>query len=392
MESTGGNTIPFNKPFIIGDELNYIRQAVESGKISGDGRFTRLCQQFLESAFGFRKTLLTTSCTDALEMCALLLNIQPGDEVIMPSFNFVSAANAFALRGAKIVFGDIDPHTFNLDAGEISRLLSPKTKAVVIVHYGGISCPMEEISSSTRNHNIAVIEDTALAFDSWYTDSLNQKRILGSLGDFATFSFHETKNIICGEGGALIINRKEYIEKAEIIREKGTDRSKLFRGETNKYTWQSLGSSFLPSDITAAFLYAQLEKYQTIIQKRKTLYHHYDNLLADLDLENKITRQRVPPYATINGQQFAFLCKNEDQRTRLINYLHQHSIKAVFHYQPLHKSPWYTSHYPEIRLPVTEHVSERIIRLPLFYELSLNELEHICDVIGQFYKDETELI
>ncbi len=346
----------------------------------------------MEESFGFHKVLLTTSCTDALEMCALLLDIQPGDEVIMPSFNFVSAANAFALRGARIIFGDIDPDSFNINPEEIRRLISPKTKAVVIVHYAGMACPMEEIISTVRPHNIPLIEDAALSFDSWYTDSENQRHILGSLGDLATFSFHETKSIICGEGGALIINRDKYVENAEIIREKGTDRSKLFRGEVDKYSWQSLGSSFLPSDINAAFLYAQLENYQTITSQRRALYTQYSTLLSDLHEKRKIKLPVIPPYASINGQQFSFLCANEEQRNRLISYLGQHSIKAVFHYLPLHQSPWYIKNNPQIRLPVTESVAARLIRLPLFYELTSGEVTFISDIIRQFYEQEAELI
>ncbi len=346
----------------------------------------------MEESFGFHKVLLTTSCTDALEMCALLLDIQPGDEVIMPSFNFVSAANAFALRGARIIFGDIDPDTFNINPEEIRRLISPQTKAVVIVHYAGIACPMEEIISTVRPRNIPLIEDAALSFDSWYTYSENQKHILGSLGDLATFSFHETKSIICGEGGALIINRDKYVESAEIIREKGTDRSKLFRGEVDKYSWQSLGSSFLPSDINAAFLYAQLENYQTITSQRRALYTQYSTLLSDLHEKRKIKLPVIPPYASINGQQFSFLCANEEQRNRLISSLGQYSIKAVFHYLPLHQSPWYIKNNPQIRLPVTESVAARLIRLPLFYELTSDEVTFISDIIRQFYEQEAELI
>lgn len=325
-------------------------------------------------------------------MCALLLNIQPGDEVIMPSFNFVSAANAFALRGARIVFGDIDPDTFNITAEEIRRLISPRTKAVVIIHYAGIACPMEEIISIAETHNISLIEDAALSFDTWYTDSGNQKHILGSMGDLATFSFHETKSIICGEGGALIINRDEYVEKAEIIREKGTDRSKMFRGEVDKYSWQALGSSFLPSDINAAFLFAQLENYQVITLKRRSLYDQYYSLLMDLHIKRQIKLPFIPSYSSVSGQQFSFLCTSENQRTRLITFLEKHRVKAVFHYLPLHLSPWYTQNNPLIRLPVTEFVATRLIRLPLFYELTLDEVIAITSIIRQFYEGESELM
>jgi dTDP-4-amino-4,6-dideoxygalactose transaminase len=334
---------------------------------------------------GFNKTLLTTSCTDALEMCTLLLDIKPGDRVIMPSFNFVSAANAFALRGASIDFADIDPYTLNINPQEVERLIVPDTRALVIVHYGGVACDMEALESICKKHKIALIEDAALAFDSWYTFSDGSRKRLGSIGDLATFSFHETKNIICGEGGALVINKSELIDKAEIIREKGTDRSKLFRGEIDKYTWQELGSSFLPSDINAAYLYAQLEKYKVIINRRIEIWNLYNQELLPLQQTGKTILPQIPDYASVNGQMYWLLCKNEQERDGLLKYLNERQVKAVFHYLPLHSSPWYTSNYPKANLEFTDSISSRIVRLPLYYELQNEQVAYIADAVRKFF-------
>lgn len=366
--------------------MAYISDAVQSGKISGDGKYTKLCQQFFEQNLGFGKTLLTTSCTDALEMCALLLNIQPGDRVIMPSFNFVSAANAFALRGAIIDFADIDPENLNIDPKEIERLVTPATRALVVVHYGGMACEMEQIIHLCKKHQLALVEDAALAFDSYYINSNGDKQRLGTLGDFATFSFHETKNIICGEGGALVINNPAYIEKAEIIREKGTDRSKLFRGEIDKYTWQALGSSFLPSDINAAYLYAQLENYKVIINRRTEIWNLYNQALLPLQNAGKVKLPNIPDYATINGQMYWLLCNDEQQRDSLLKFLKDKQIRAVFHYLPLHTSPWFINNYPLTNLGFTESICSRIVRLPLYYELENEQVLYITDSINEFFK------
>ncbi|GAL86497.1 TDP-4-oxo-6-deoxy-D-glucose aminotransferase [Sporocytophaga myxococcoides] len=372
--------IPYNKPFIIGKELEYIRQAVESGKISGDGKFSKLCQSLLEKRFGYGKVLLTSSCTDALEMCGILLNISEDDEVIMPSFTFVSTANAFILRGAKIVFADIRPDTLNIDESKIEALITPKTKALVIVHYAGVSCNMEKISAITEKHSIALVEDAALAIDSYY-----KGKALGSFGQLSTLSFHETKNIIAGEGGALIINDPQYFERAEIIREKGTNRAKLFRGEINKYEWVDIGSSYLPSEIIAAFLYAQLENMDTVIKKRISLWNLYFQKLKPLQELSVITLPILSEGSTMNGQLFYLLCNNEKDRNNLLDFLNQQKIKAVFHYLPLHLSPFYINKHDGRSLPVTESTSGRLIRLPLFYEMKDDEQNYIISKIFDFF-------
>jgi dTDP-4-amino-4,6-dideoxygalactose transaminase len=372
--------IPFNKPFIIGKELDYIRQAVESGKISGDGLFTRRCQDFFSLRYGFKKVLLTTSCTDALEMSALLLDIKEGDEVIMPSFTYVSTATAFVLRGAKIVFADIDPLTLNIDAGSIERLISSKTRAIVVVHYAGVACQMDEIIDIAKKNNVFLIEDAALSIGAYY-----KGKALGSFGQMAAYSFHETKNIIAGEGGALIINDESFSERAEIIREKGTNRSKFFRGETDKYNWVDLGSSFLPSEIIAAFLYAQLENIDQILQKRIGIWDKYSIELQDLEKQDKIRLPRIPEYASKNGQLFYILCRNLPERSSLIQFLLDKKIKTVFHYLPLHISPYYQDKHDGRALPVTCDISERILRLPLFYTLTGEEQSYIIEMIYDFY-------
>ncbi|MBO9701061.1 MAG: dTDP-4-amino-4,6-dideoxygalactose transaminase [Sporocytophaga sp.] len=373
--------IPYNKPFIIGKELEYIRQAVESGKISGDGKFSKLSQSLLEKRFGYGKVLLTSSCTDALEMTAILLNISEGDEVIMPSFTFVSTANAFILRGAKIIFAEIRPDTLNIDESKIEALITPKTKALVIVHYAGISCDMEKISAITQKYSIALVEDAALAIDSYYNG-----KALGSFGQLSTLSFHETKNIISGEGGALIINDPQYYERAEIIREKGTNRAKLFRGEINKYEWVDIGSSYLPSEIIAAFLYAQLENMDTILKRRITLWNHYFQKLKPLQELSVVTLPVLPEGTTMNGQLFYILCKDEIDRNALLEFLNQEKIKAVFHYLPLHLSPFFMNKHDGRSLPVTESASGRLIRLPLFYEMKDEEQDYIISKIFDFFK------
>ncbi|MFL5729193.1 MAG: dTDP-4-amino-4,6-dideoxygalactose transaminase [Cytophagaceae bacterium] len=373
--------IPFNKPFIIGKELDYIRQAVESGKISGDGSFTKKCQDFFSSRYGFHKVLLTTSCTDALEMSALLLNLKEGDEVIMPSFTYVSTATAFALRGVRIVFADIEPETMNIDPACIEKLITPKTKAIVVVHYAGIACRMDEIMAIAQNHKIVLIEDAALSIGAFY-----KGKALGSFGSLATYSFHETKNIIAGEGGALIINDPAFSKRAEIIREKGTNRSEFFRGEVDKYKWVDLGSSFLPSEIIAAFLYAQLEHIDQILEKRISIWNTYDQELGDLEKKNKIRLPRVPAYASKNGQLFYILCKDLGERSQLIDFLGSKKIKAVFHYLPLHQSPYYQALHDGRVLPVSCDISERLLRLPLFYTLEEKEQSLITEAIYQFYK------
>lgn len=366
--------IPFNKPYLSGKETSYIQEAVQSGKISGDGIFTKKCHQFFEKRYGFQKCLLTTSCTDALEMAALLLEIQPGDEVIIPSYTFVSTANAFALRGAKIIFADSTGFNPNMDVLSIESLITDKTKAIVPVHYAGIACDMDSIMSLANKYSLWVVEDAAQAIDSFY-----KGKPLGSIGHLATFSFHETKNIISGEGGMLVINDERFIKKAEIIREKGTNRTAFFRGEIDKYGWVSLGSSFLPSEIISAFLYAQLEHLDEIQNRRKWLWNRYWEELYE-PLKNKGIR--FPGFiegSSNNAHMFYLVCKNLQQRTHLLETFKAKNIMAVFHYLSLHKSPYYEHLYTGNTLPWSDFYSDTLIRLPLFYELKENEQDLIID-------------
>lgn len=372
--------IPFNKPFLAGNELNYIGEAVKSGKISGDGLFTRKCHQFFETRYGFKKALLTTSCTDALEMAAILIDAQPGDEIIIPSFTFVSTANAFVLRGAKIVFADSGSFNPNIDTTRIEALINNKTKAIVVVHYAGVACNMEMITGIARKYNLYVIEDAAQCMDSFYLD-----KPLGSIGHLAAFSFHETKNVISGEGGLLAINDPQFIERAEIIREKGTNRSKFFRGEVDKYNWVDIGSSFLPSDIIAAFLYAQLECLEDIQLKRKSIWNRYYQGLEQLEKSGKIKLPKLPPYASNNAHMFYILCNNAGERDKLILFLKSRNINAVFHYLSLHESPFYKSHHDGRDLPYTRLYSETLLRLPMYYELNEGDVDHVVNSIGEFY-------
>jgi dTDP-4-amino-4,6-dideoxygalactose transaminase len=373
--------IPFNKPYLTGNETKYIEQAVASGKISGDGIFTKKCNEFLEHKFGFNKVLLTTSCTDALEMAAILIDIQPGDEVIMPSYTFVSTANAFVLRGAKIIFADSNTSEPNLDAASIESLITPKTKAIVPVHYAGIACDMDAIMNIANKHHLYVIEDAAQAIDSYY-----KGKALGSIGHLAAFSFHETKNIISGEGGMLVINDEKFAKRAEIIREKGTNRSAFFRGEVDKYGWVEAGSSFLPSDIIAAFLYAQLENIDNIQTKRKQLWDRYQNGLQKTAYEKNIQLPFIPDYASNNAHMFYIVCNSLEQRSALIEKLKSENILAVFHYISLHKSPFYHNKHDGRNLPNCDRYSDTLLRLPLYYELAFDEVDKICKVITDFFQ------
>ncbi len=373
--------IPFNKPFLSGNELKYIEFSVRSGKISGDGMFTKKCHDFFENKYGFRKVLLTTSCTDALEMAAILIDIQIGDEVIMPSYTFVSTANPFILRGAKVIFADSNSLNPNIDSSLIESLITPKTKAIVPVHYAGIACDMDGIIQLAEKYNIWVIEDAAQAVDSYY-----KGRPLGSIGHLAAFSFHETKNIIAGEGGLLIINDERFIKKAEIIREKGTNRSQFFRGEIDKYGWVDIGSSFLPSDIIAAFLYAQLEKLNEIQQKRLLIWKRYNRNLKEL-FNKGIKLPFINDFATNNGHMFFLVCNNLDERNKLISFLKEKDILSVFHYISLHKSSFFKNKHDGRSLPNSDLYTDRLLRLPLYYELSLDEVDIISKHICQFYEN-----
>lgn len=372
--------IPFNKPYFSGHETRYIEQAVRSGKISGDGLFTQRVHRFFEEQLGFRKVLLTTSCTDALEMAALLLNIGPGDEVIMPSFTFVSTANAFVLRGANVVFADSTALNPNLDAAALESLVTPRTRVIVPVHYAGIACDMDAIQAVATRHQLAVVEDAAHAIDSYY-----RGQALGTLGTLGAFSFHETKNIISGEGGMLAINDERLAARAEVIREKGTTRTAFYRGEVDKYGWVDLGSSFLPSDIIAAYLWAQLENLADIQQRRRAIWQRYYTALASLQ-QLGIGLPVLPDFATNNGHLFYLVCRSLAERTALLAHLKQRGIWAVFHYLPLHQSPYYAARHDGRALPWAERYADQLVRLPLFYELSEANQHRITDEVLGFYQ------
>ncbi|HMV15577.1 MAG TPA: dTDP-4-amino-4,6-dideoxygalactose transaminase [Chitinophagales bacterium] len=361
--------IPFNKPYLTGKEITYIQEAAAIGKLSGDGVFTKKCERFFEEKYGFKKSMLTSSCTDALEMAAILINIQEGDEVIMPSFTFVSTANAFIMRGAKIVFADSSAEHPNIDATKIANLITRNTKAIVVVHYAGVACDMESIMALANQYNLFVIEDAAQAIDAYY-----KGKPLGSIGHLAAFSFHETKNIIAGEGGMLIINDEKFIERAEIIREKGTNRNKFYRGEIDKYNWVDIGSSFLPSEITAAFLWAQIEAIDDIQQKRISIWNtYYEALLAYADF---FQLPVIHEYASNNAHAFYLVCQQAEDRNQLIDFFRSKNILAVFHYQSLHKSPYFIDKHDGRILQEADRYSQCLLRLPLFYELSTEEITH----------------
>ncbi|MCS6863230.1 MAG: dTDP-4-amino-4,6-dideoxygalactose transaminase [Abditibacteriales bacterium] len=373
--------IPFNKPCLVGKELTYIADAILGGHASGDGAYTQKCHAFLERLLGVPKVLLTTSCTHALEMAALLLDIQPGDEVIVPSFTFVSTVNAFVLRGAQPVFADVRPDTLNIDETQLERLITSRTKAIVVVHYAGVGCEMDAIMEIAHRCGVAVVEDNAHGLFGGY-----KGKPLGTFGCLATQSFHETKNIQCGEGGALIINDPQFIERAEIIREKGTNRNRFFRGLVDKYTWVDIGSSYLPSDILAAFLYAQLEAWEQIQAKRRYIFEYYAEHLHDWARERHVRLPIVPEHCQQAYHMFYLLLPSLKQRQALIAHLKARGILSVFHYQPLHLS--------EMGLrfggkpgdcPVTEDVSDRLLRLPFYNELTDAELSRIVAAIREFH-------
>lgn len=373
--------IPFNKPYLSGNELKYIRKAVELGKLSGNGFFTNKCHEFFKTTYGFDKVLLTNSGTSALEMASLLIQAGPDDEVIVPSFSFVSDANAFALRGVRIVFADSGLENPNISVEDIRKRITPRTKAVCIVHYGGIACPMDEIMNLAEMNGFIVIEDAAQAVDAYYKD-----KPLGSLGQLATFSFHETKNIISGEGGMLAVNDRRYQERSEILWEKGTNRTAMLRGEIEKYEWLDLGSSFLPSEMTAAFLFAQFENLKSIQRKRVAIWNRYYDKLKCLEEEGRCELPKFPEYATQNGHLFYLICRNREERNRLIEELNRRSICAIFHYLALHQSPFYRKHHPEIKLPNAERYASCLIRLPLYCTLKKEEQDEVVKAIKSFYR------
>jgi dTDP-4-amino-4,6-dideoxygalactose transaminase len=376
--------IPFNKPYLTGKETHYIYDAVNSGKISGNGKYTQMCQAFFESTYGFKKVLLTTSCTDALEMCAMLANIKEGDEIIIPSFTFVSTAIAFVRQGAKIVFADSYLDNPNIDADKIEALITSKTKAIVPVHYAGVACDMDKIMALAEKYNLLVIEDAAQAIDSFYTGKNGQKRALGSIGHMAAFSFHETKNIISGEGGMLTINDNRFVQRAEIIWEKGTNRAEFFRGEVNKYGWVDTGSSFLPSEIIAAFLWAQIENLANIQSKRKLLWETYYQGIKSLNCE-EITLPILPEYATNNAHMFYVELKNTDQRAKLISKLKENGFHAVFHYISLHSSDFYKDKHDDRILDNSDKFTNCLLRLPFYYELDEKDVFILIDEIRKTF-------
>jgi dTDP-4-amino-4,6-dideoxygalactose transaminase len=372
--------IPFNKPYFTGKETQYIEQAVKSGKISGNGIFTKKCHKFFEERYGFKKCLLTTSCTDALEMAAILLDIQPGDEVIMPSYTFVSTANAFVLRGAKIVFADSRKDHPGIDEDSIETLITNRTRAILPVHYAGVACDMVKIMDIANRHSLFVVEDAAQAIDSYYTGINGKKQALGSIGHLAAFSFHETKNIISGEGGMLVINDPRFEKRAEIIWEKGTNRTAFFRGEVNKYGWVDIGSSFLPSEIIAAFLWAQIENLDDIQSKRIAIWQQYYEELQSSGVTNYCL-PFIPGFASNNGHLFYLVCKDLASRTVLINKLKEYNIQSVFHYLSLHKSPYYQNKHDGRELPEADMYSDCLVRLPMYYDLGEKTIKLICELV-----------
>lgn len=376
--------IPFNEPYISGKEFEYMEDSVKKKKISGNGHYTRLCQNFFEKKFGFKKALLTTSCTDALEMAAILLEIKEGDEIIMPSYTFVSTSNAFVLRGAKIIFVDSRKDHPGIDETKIESLITNKTKAIVPVHYAGVACDMDIIMELAGKYNLFVVEDAAQAIESFYTGKDGLKRALGSIGHLAAFSFHETKNIISGEGGMLAINDGRFIERAEVIWEKGTNRSAFFRGEVDKYGWVDVGSSFLPSELIAAFLWAQLEKLNEIQTKRLKIWDLYYNSLRPIFEGLQIEMPFLPSYATNNAHMFYVVCKNPQQRKDLLTHLKKDKIMAVFHYLSLHKSKFYNNKYTGNALLESDRFSDQLIRLPMYYNLTRVELMRIVESFKSF--------
>jgi dTDP-4-amino-4,6-dideoxygalactose transaminase len=373
-------TIPFNRPFIVGKELYYMAQAVQRGHLAGDGQFTKKCSAWMEERFRARKVLLTHSCTAALEMAALLADVGPGDEVIMPAYTFVSTANAFALRGATIRFVDIRPDTLNMDEARIEPVITPRTKAIVPVHYAGVACQMDVIMAIAAKHSLLVIEDAAQGVNSTFNG-----QYLGTIGHLGCYSFHETKNFICGEGGAIVINDPRSLERAEIIRDKGTNRAKFFRGEVDKYTWVDIGSSYLPSELIAAFLYAQLEQADEITTQRHAIHQRYAVGLQPLAKAGHLRLQAAADNDH-NAHMFYIIVNSEPVRAQLLAYLKQNNIQAVFHYVPLHTSPMGRQYgYKRGDLPVTEDLSERLIRLPCYYELSRQDQDHVIGTIHNYF-------
>jgi len=372
--------ILFNKPHIVGNEISYINEAIQSGLTSGNHQFTKRCNLFFKQKYQFKQNLLTTSCTDALEMAALLLEIKEGDEIIIPSYTFSSTANAFILKGANIVFADSYTKNPNIDVKTIEALITPKTKAIVVVHYAGIACDMDKIKQIANQHNIYVIEDAAQAIDSYY-----KGLPLGSLGDLAAFSFHQTKNIICGEGGMLVVSNPKFAERAEIIWEKGTNRASFIRGEIKKYEWVDKGASYLLSDVLAAYLYAQVEKLDDIQNKRRKIWNYYFTHLKELK-QFDIHLPEVPNNTSANGALFYLVTHSIEKRNQLIAHLKKNNIQAVFHYQSLHKSPYFKDKHDGRHLPNADRFTDCLLRLPLYFDLEESQLDYIVDMLFKFFK------
>ncbi len=381
--------INFNQPHLTGKEAHYMYEAVSACKLSGNGAFTKRCQAWFEQRYGFRKCLLTTSGTDALEMCAMLCELKPGDEVIIPSYTFVSTALAFLREGAKVVFADSMSRNPNIDAGTIEALITPRTKVIVPVHYAGVACDMDAIMAIAAKHNLLVVEDAAQAIDSYYKSPISNHQSpmpLGSIGHLSAFSFHETKNVTSGgEGGLLVVNDERFVRRAEILWEKGTNRAEFFRGEVNKYGWVDIGSSFLPSEVNAAFLWAQLENLNDIQAKRTLLWETYYQLLKPLAEKGLFSLPDIPNYATNNAHMFYLVLPSLEARTDLIAYLKNHGVGAVFHYLSLHSSAYYAPRHDGRALPNCDRYADCLVRLPLFFDLTIEQVQTICELISTYY-------
>jgi dTDP-4-amino-4,6-dideoxygalactose transaminase len=376
-----GAPIPFNRPFIVGKELFYMSQAVLGGQLAGEGKFTRLCSEWMEREFGAKRVLLTHSCTAALEMSAVLCGIEPGDEVIMPSYTFVSTANAFALLGARIRFVDIRPDTLNIDETLIERAITPRTKVICPIHYAGVGAEMDAIMSIAERHKLLVVEDAAQAVNATY-----KQRHLGTIGHLGCYSFHETKNFISGEGGALVVNAPHLVERAEIIREKGTNRTAFRRGEVDKYTWVDVGSSYLPSELIAAFLYAQLEAAADITRKRRAIFSYYSQAFRPLAERGLLGLQQTPSHCQHNAHLFCVMLPTREARDGLIRHLAARKIHAVFHYIPLHSSPLSQRRgFDDVNLPVTDDIAGRLVRLPCFFDLETEDQDRVIEGVESFF-------
>ncbi|MDE2184856.1 MAG: dTDP-4-amino-4,6-dideoxygalactose transaminase [Alphaproteobacteria bacterium] len=372
--------VPFNRPYLTGHEAQYLEKALANRKLAGDGTFTKQCQAKLESLLGSGRAFLTTSCTDALEAAALLCDVGPGDEVIVPSYTFVSSANAFALRGANIRFVDSLPDHPNLDHSKVEELITERTRVIVAVHYAGVACEMDSLCALADRHNLKIVEDAAQGIASSY-----RGKSLGTIGDLGAFSYHETKNVIAGEGGSLHVNDLRLVEQAEIVREKGTNRSAFFRGDVDKYGWVAVGSSFLPSELTAAFLLAQLENIDRIQRRRLHLWNAYDAGLAALAKRGDVQLPTIPNYASNNAHMYFLVCDSLDTRTRLIARLRERGFGAVFHYQSLHASRYFKDKHDGRPLPNADRYTDCLVRLPMFYELEDADVERICDTVRGFF-------